>query len=326
MSFLQTITPINLLEEKEAFLLDQTKNPLFLYKDEIPEKKLNTYGVPQKAYLDLAKAILEKTYFGRNEQDLYMTKGRKLTQSDVEKKVRGFLQLHKIEDRFNIIWSSSFVSRTTITSDTIKLRLPVDFRQEGLMGMLYHEIGTHALRRINYEQQPWYKKKKKYGFSKYLKTEEGIASLHSLLPHSYPSAFVAAIRYLAVHAASSGSFLDTWNAVAPYVEDPHRRWTIVFRQKRGVQDTSQPGGYTKDLVYFEGMVDVWNWLSTQNFALADLYYGKMALEDVPKAVQLNPEFDPILPSFFTHDFVNYRKRMLEIGEYNMFAQCASTAL
>ncbi len=320
MSFLQTITPINLLEEKEKFLKDPTTNPKFLYKEEILESKLSEYGVPQKKYLDLAKAILEKTYFGRNEQDLYMTKGKKLSKEEVEHRIISFLKLHKLESRFEIVWSNSFVSRTTINSDTIKLRLPAEFRQEDLLGMLYHEVGTHALRRINYEQQPWYRKKKRFGFSSYLKTEEGLASLHSLVPHSYKSAFVSAIRYLAVQTASQGSFADTWRALEPYIEDPDRRWTTVFRQKRGMRDTSQPGGYTKDLVYFEGLVDVWKWLKKENFSLTNVYYGKLSLTDVEKAVALNPEFDPLLPSFYTSDFKMYHKNMLEIGEYNLLEQ------
>lgn len=320
MSFLQTITPINLLEEKEKFLANPTKDPQFLYKETIVNEKLQTYGVPQKKYLELAEAILEKTYFGRNEQDLYMTKGKLLTKEETEARILSFLKMHKLEDRYSLVWSSSFVTRTTINSTTIKLRLPAQFRQEDLLGMLYHEIGTHALRRINYEQQPWFKKKKRYGFSDYLQTEEGIATLHSLIPHSYKSAFISAIRYLAAHAATQSSFVETWNILSPYVQDPERRWTIVFRQKRGLRDTSKPGGYTKDLVYFEGMVEVWNWLYSQNFALADLYYGKLALQDIPKAVRMNPEFDPILPSFYTHNFQNYRKHMLEIGEYNMLNQ------
>jgi hypothetical protein len=320
MSFLQSITPLNLLEEKETFLANTKYNPQFLYKEEINEKKLTKYGAPSEKYIALAREILTKTYFGRNEQDLYMTKGKQLTQAEVEAKILSFLKMHKLDERYKLTWSSSFVSRTTIDSDTIKLRLPADFRREGLLGMLYHEVGTHAIRRINYEQQPWFKKKKRYGFSSYLKTEEGIASLHSLIPHSYKSAFVSAIRYLAVDTANKGSFAETWQALEPYVEDPERRWTIVFRQKRGLSDTSQPGGYTKDLVYFEGMVDVWKWLYSQNFAIADLYYGKLALEDVTKAVEMHPEFDPLLPSFYTHDFQNYRKQMLEIGEYNLFNQ------
>ncbi len=320
MSFLQAITPINLLSEKEHFFSDQTYNPRFLYHEEVLPKKLLEHGLPKPNYLALAQEILKKTYFGRNEQDLYLNEGRALSQDEVDTKIKAFLALHKIEDRYQVVWSSSFVSRTTITSDTIKLRLPIDFRTEGLLGMLYHEVGTHALRRINYEQQPWFKKKKKYGFSDYLKTEEGIATLHALIPHSLKSAYVSALRYVAVDFAQKHTFAETWAALAPYIQDYERRWAVVLRQKRGVTDTSKPGGFTKDLVYFEGMVDVWQWLNQRQFSLTDLYYGKIALQDVPQAVALNPDFEPLLPSFFSHDYANYVAQMKEIGEYNMLDQ------
>ncbi len=320
MSFLQSLTPINLLSEKEHFFADQTYDPHFLYNEEFLPKKLLEHGLPKPNYLELAHEIIKKTYFGRNEEDLYHNEGRNLTKEEVDQKVKAFLALHGIEDRYQVVWSSSYMSRTTITSDTIKLRLPVEFRIEGLLGMLYHEVGTHALRRINYEQQPWFKKKKRYGFTDYLKTEEGIATLHALVPHSLKSAYVSALRYVAVDIAQKSSFAETWAALTPFIQDTERRWAVVLRQKRGISDTSQPGGYTKDLVYFEGMVDVWKWLHQRQYSLHDIYYGKIALQDVTQAVALNPNFEPLLPSFYTHDYDNYAKKMEEIGTFNLLDQ------
>lgn len=317
MSFLSNLIPINLLEEKEKFLNDHKYNPQFVYDEPIDHKKLSQYGAPKQPYLDLAKAILEKSYFGRNELDLFMMEGKELNQQEVTDKTRTFLEMHGLSERFAIVWSSSFVSRATINEDTVKYRLPVDYRKEGLIGALYHEIGTHALRRINYEQQPWFKKKKKYGFADYLRTEEGLASLHSLLPHSFKSAYISAIRYLAVNVAQSASFAEVWHSLDQYVEDIERRWMITIRQKRGLEDTSQPGGYTKDLVYFEGLVDVWQWLTKNNYDLETLYFGKLAAEDIDKARELNPIFQPLLPVFF-QEKDKYIQAVSEIGEYNEF--------
>ena len=208
MSFLTSIIPTNLNEEKEKFFADQTYNPQFSYKEKINQKKLNQYKKPTKKYLDIAEKILKKAYFGRNEQELTMMEGLVVSQKDVEKTIHTFLQMHGLQKRFKIIWSSSFVARTSITADTIKLKLPANFRKEGLLGMLYHEVGTHALRRMNYEKQPWFKKKNKFGFSEYLKTEEGLATLHALIPHSYKSAFNSALRYKAVSVAQEKSFVE----------------------------------------------------------------------------------------------------------------------
>jgi len=316
MSLIAKLTPINLLEEKAKFMADHNYNPQFIYDEVVEEEKLTQYGLPQQEYVALAQEIVDKAYFHRNEQDLLMMKGRNMTQEEVTKKVKFFLKMHGLEDRFEVVWSSSFIPRTAINADTIKLKLPVRFRKEDLLGMLYHEIGTHAIRRVNYEQQPWYRRKKKYGFASYLKTEEGLAILHSLIPHTFKLAYIPAIRYLATNFSQSHSFSETFRFLNKYIEDFERCWTATFRQKRGLEDTSRPGGFTKDLVYFAGLIEAWQYLKEHDFDITKLYFGKMAAGDVEKAVEINPEFTPLLPSFFTIDQDEYKKKLQEIGKEN----------
>lgn len=317
MTLLQKLTPSNLLEEKEKFLSDNSYNPQFIYPEEVAEEKLYKYGHPKKDYLELAQEILDKAFFHRNEADLLMLEGPEISHDEVNEKIQSFLEMHELEKRYKVIWSSSFVSRASIKKDTIKLCNNFSFRKDDLIGMLYHEIGTHALRRINYEQQPWYKKKKKFGFAEYLKTEEGLASLHSLLPKSYKSAYKSAIRYLVVDFASKHSFAETWEFLTPYVSDIETRWMVTLRQKRGIKDTSQSiSGYTKDLVYFEGLVKTARWLQKNNYDLPGLYLGKLATEDVKRAKEMNPGFEPKLPSFYTLDRVEYEAEIEEIIREN----------
>jgi hypothetical protein len=320
MSLLTLLTPQNLFEERRKFFADPELNPQFIYEDDIPEDELAIYGVPQRRYIKLAEKIVKKAFSDQSEAELDEARGRELTKEEVTKKINLFLKRHGLEKRFGIIWSSSFVARTSINSTTIKLRLPVQFREEDLLGMLYHEIGTHGIRRINYEQQPWFKKKSKYGFSSYLKTEEGLAILHSLLPLSNQSAYSSALRYLAVAKAQEDTFVNTYQFLNQYIKDPDRCWTATFRQKRGLSDTGLPGGYTKDLVYFEGMVDVWHFLKDHEFMIDDLLLGKLAMEDMEKAKEMNPEFKPLLPSFYVTNKEKYQKEMLKIGQVNMLDQ------
>lgn len=316
MSLLQKLTPLNLQEEKEKFMSDQTYNPQFIYSEDFSQKKLEKYGLPQQEYIELAKDIVDRSYFGRNEQDLLMMEGKLLTKKQVTERVEEFLRMHSLEDKISIIWSHSFVSRTTINSESIKMKLPPDYRKEGLIGMLYHEIGTHALRRVNYEQQPWFRRKKKYGFRSYLSTEEGLASLHSLIPKSFKLAHSPALRYITVQYNLEHSFAELWNFLGNYVQDFERRWMICVRQKRGITDTSRPGGFTKDLVYFQGLVDVFRWLKEHQYKLDHIYYGKMAMEDVKKAVEMNPNFLPALPSFYKLDTSQYASDIEKIGQEN----------
>ena len=43
-----------------------------------------------------------------------------------------------------------------------------------------HEIGTHFIRKYNEKHQKWFKDRKKFKVSPYLKTEEGLAAINQL--------------------------------------------------------------------------------------------------------------------------------------------------
>src|SRR5258708_4839203 len=104
MSWLHQITPINLQEEKQKFFADPSYNPQFLYEAEVAEETLYKYGMPKKKYVELAQEILDKTYFGRNEQDLLMMEGQRISQEEVTAKFVEFLEMHKIEKKYQITW------------------------------------------------------------------------------------------------------------------------------------------------------------------------------------------------------------------------------
>lgn len=316
MSLIKDLIPTNLQQEKERFLANPKSNPQFNYHRDFFENELTQYGQPKAENLEVAQQIVDQAYQDKVDSDLYAHRGPLLSQNDLTNKIKTFLEMHHLADRYKLVFSSSFVTRTSITPDTIKLRTPLSFTQEGLMGMLYHEIGTHALRRINYEQQPWFKRKKKFGFSEYLFTEEGLATIHTLLPQVNSLAFSPALKYLTVQIAQTSSFAETWQFLTPYIDNLEKRWQIVYRQKRGLTDTSKPGGFTKDICYFGGLIEVFNWLMDHNLDPTQLYYGKLALEDVPKAVNLYPEYQPILPSFWLLDPQAYAEGVYQIGKAN----------
>lgn len=319
MKLVDDLSPLNLLTEKQRFFADPNHNPQFTYVRDFTCNELQTFGLPEESILHLARAILEKAYFHTSEIELFALEGKQLTQQEVTEQTVEYLRMYHLDKRYEISWSASYTPRTSIGSHRIGFRLPCDFRQEGFMGMLHHEIGTHALRTINYEQQPWYKQKSKFGFSSYLLTEEGLAVLHAQTAHTNQHLYIGALRYLAVWHAQRGSFLDVWNAIAPYVDSLERRWTICVRVKRGLTDTSQLGGFTKDLVYLAGPLMIFDWLEKHNFDITPLYYGKIAAVDVDKALKLNPQFQPLLPRFFSENRAKYAAAIHQIAVANMFA-------
>ncbi|MDY6769446.1 MAG: hypothetical protein SVU88_00570, partial [Candidatus Nanohaloarchaea archaeon] len=50
----------------------------------------------------------------------------------------------------------------------------------------------------------------------------------------------------------------------------------AYRVKRGLQDTSRPGGFIKDHIYFQG----YRRLEQEPGLAADLYAGKLGFDDV----------------------------------------------
>lgn len=318
MSLVKKLTPINLQEEKAKFLADQSYEPQFVYAEEIDDSMLNRYGKIDQKILDIAEKIINKAFAHRNQKDLRMIEGPIVSQDEVEEQIKNYLKLHGLEKRFKTSWSQSYIARTTITSNLVKMRLPSTYRRNELWGMMYHEIGTHALRRINYEKQQWYKKKNKYGFSNYLKTEEGLASLHSLIPKNVKLAHAAALKYYFAETASSSSFSELFGFVNKYIQNFDSAWAFCVRMKRGIKDTSKSGFNSKSLVYLGGMVEVWQWLNNNNFDFKPLYFGKISCVDAKKAVDLNPNFKPILPKFIRVSNVDYPKIISEIGKQNYF--------
>lgn len=319
MGLITDLHPVNYQEEKQRFLADPTFDPQFRYVRRFSTDELTSYGFPTDEYLTLAQKILDAIVAHVSPAEIQQLRGEVLNPDTVTTAFENFLTAHGLEGQFQIVWSTEFVSRAAVRTDrTIKLRLPNSIREHDLEGLIYHELGTHVLRQVNYQQQPWYRRKKRHGFSPYLKTEEGLGAIHAALPKTGFSdqTLKNVVNYLAIQKAQEGSFLDVWQFVSQYFTDPDTAFTISFKQKRGLPDTSRPGGFTKDLVYFEGFADTSRFLVRHDFPIEQLYFGKLAWQDIDRAVQLNPDFKPLLPSFYTQDPAYYRQRVTDIAKLN----------
>lgn len=105
--------------------------------------------------------------------------------------------------------------------------------------------GTHYLRGVNNARQPWRNAEGRlqYGLRPANPTEEGLASLHSVLFRKHPFLWRAALLYYTIHRAAAMSFRQLFQDLARYVQDANVRWEYCVRAKRGQTDTSQPGGH-----------------------------------------------------------------------------------
>lgn len=105
--------------------------------------------------------------------------------------------------------------------------------------------GTHYFRGINNCHQPWSSSvgRKKHNLKPLNPTEEGLASIHSVLFRKDPTLWRAALLYYTVYQASHMSFSQLFHDLGRFVQDPNTRWDYCVRAKRGQTDTAQPGHY-----------------------------------------------------------------------------------
>ncbi|XP_060226978.1 putative tyrosine carboxypeptidase MATCAP2 isoform X3 [Meriones unguiculatus] len=189
-------------------------------------------------------------------------------------------------------------------------------REHWLEGMLRHEIGTHYFRGMNNLQQPWnnWLGRKKHELKPNNPTEEGLASIHSVLFRKDPFLWRAALLYYTVYQASQMSFCELFKDIGKFVKDPNTRWDYCVRAKRGLTDTSQPGCFSKDQVYLDGILQILRFRESIDFHLLTAL-GKVSYEDVERLKGLAVTENMRVPHFLL-DHSRYREHLEKIMEVN----------
>jgi hypothetical protein len=152
-----------------------------------------------------------------------------------------------------------------------------------------HEIGVHYLRNFNARKSGI--KLFENGTANYIATEEGLAVYTEELKGVLSKAqmFVYAGRVIATYLALKKSFHEIFKELQSYGFSDKTAFQITQRAKRNLSDTSQPGGFTKDYVYFDGYHKVKEF--AKHGDIRELMCGKIKIEDLDTVRayrQLNP--------------------------------------
>ncbi|XP_067112226.1 putative tyrosine carboxypeptidase MATCAP2 isoform X2 [Osmerus mordax] len=215
--------------------------------------------------------------------------------------------------------TDDLLSRASMTVVNSRPTLTINIstaREHWLEGMLRHEIGTHYFRGINNSQQPWSTSlgRKKFCLKPLNPTEEGLASIHSVLYRKDPTLWRAALLYYTVYQASTMSFSQLFSNLGRFVLDPGTRWDYCVRAKRGQTDTSQPGCFSKDQVYLDGILKILRHREKIDFPLL-MALGKVSFEDVDRLKFLGQTEHVRIPHFL-QDQVSYAEQLEKIMEVN----------
>lgn len=315
---LKDLLPTNLQTEKEKFFAKGGDyNPQFQYQKKIPLSGLAYYGKARWKYSRLAKKIVNQA----QKEQLFL-KDQKLNsnldQKNTQKAIINYLNDYSLADKYQVVFNERFTSRFAVNfrENIIKIRLPINFSEKSLANTLNHELGTHVLRQENYLKQPWYHHKKYFGFTNHLRTEEGLAVIHQYLNNEQQLVYKTALSYLGCQLASRADFKTVYQFFYQYLENSQKAWSQALKNKRGLEDTGLAGGFGKSLVYLEGFAQVLQYLRRHHYDPSLLYYGKLAIKDIKKAQKMNPQYQLILPKFYTDNPVAYQKKVANIGKRN----------
>ncbi|KAM9838595.1 putative tyrosine carboxypeptidase MATCAP2 [Aulostomus maculatus] len=322
LCILAAIKPSNVERERAKFFKsDFSYNPQFEYSNPVPPAVLARHNNASDRFLTQAVHIMELALqrYGSYEKFEQVTGGNLLTKSRIWHNVKKYMEKEGCMGEIVVQVTDDLLSRASMTVVNSRPTLTINIstaREHWLEGMLRHEIGTHYFRSINNCHQAWSSStgRKKHNLKPLNPTEEGLASIHSVLFRRDPTLWRAALLYYTVYQASHMSFSQLFHNLGRFVQDPNTRWDYCVRAKRGQSDTAQPGCFSKDQVYLDGILKILRYRDKINFPLL-MALGKVSFEDVDRLKAL-AQMENIRIPHFMQDQARYGEQLRKIMAVN----------
>lgn len=322
LCILSAIKPSNVEKEKEKFFKSDFRyNPQFEYSNPVSQLVLERHNNASDRFLTQAVRIMELTLerYGSYEKFEQVTGGNLLSKSRIWHNVKKYMEKEGCMGEIVVQVTDDLLSRASMTVVNSRPTLTINIstaREHWLEGMLRHEIGTHYFRGINNWHQPWSSSlgRKKHNLKPLNPTEEGLASIHSVLLRKDPTLWRAAMLYYTVYQASHMSFSQLFHSLGCFVQDPNTRWDYCVRAKRGQTDTAQPGCFSKDQVYLDGILKILRYRDKIDFPLL-MALGKVSFEDVDR-LKAAAHMENVRIPHFMQDQVRYAEQLTKIMAIN----------
>ncbi|MDD4251070.1 MAG: DUF1704 domain-containing protein [Candidatus ainarchaeum sp.] len=278
-----------LCENKILDILESIELVKSIGTSNFDENSKQFYGSVDNKLLKLAKEQVEK--------EILPLKSEKVSFDTAITMIKNFLKNKKLNYKMEFRESAGSMFAVNSREGILYINKDLVFNKDLVKRFIAHEIETHIYRYENGFSQPY--SMFSQGTSKnMLETEEGLAVNVELLKglEVDNSLKQYAGRVLAIHYASKESFFQTFLKLKEFFSEEDA-FTLTLRAKRGTFKTSEPGAFTKDMLYYRGMFLVQDFL--KNHPIEDLYYGKYSVSDIHLVKGVDglkkPKFLPDLP-------------------------------
>jgi hypothetical protein len=231
------------------------------------------YGLKfKKSYLK--QAIIDASI------DLDFTKKEILSAKQTAQIIKKYLNKYS-QSKWKVMTTTKndFYIQVRFKKNLIKISESINWDFTDIDSTLAHEIDGHVVRAINAASQQDTRFCETFPF--YIKTEEGLASF--LGDYCSPNGKISlkhhAIKYLAGYFALNNSFRETYKLFQDYGFSRELAFQRTLRLKKGLTDTSLPGCNAREAMYYEGMLEVKNFID-KGGDMYKLFSAKAGLEDI----------------------------------------------
>lgn len=242
-------------------------------QERFTEMSAKLYGKPSEQDYQNCIEVLEKHKEEKSEKKTkyYSTEEVKEKFEEVFKKYG--LTNWKVKTKENMV-----AACVAGKNNRLFIREDVKFSEERIQSLIIHEIETHIITAENGKLQPYEIFNR--GLAKYLETQEGMAMYNVATQMKIPfeQNYKAHGHVISIYSALTKSFKEVFATIKKYGLSDEDAFRSALKAKRGIADTSKPGAFTKDYIYYKGYHQVKNYL--EHGKLSDLYIGKMNVKDV----------------------------------------------
>ncbi len=336
IKLLYHLRPINLEEEREKFLENPNKNPEFQYpelkfnsidlvnelnkietdnttagllfedkKQEISQKIELLESINEERFTEISKILFKSP----NNEEVKKVEEllRKISYKEEEKiysSEDAKEKFEKVFDKYNLknwevkIKENMVADCVAGKNNKLFINAGISFSRERIESLIVHEIETHILTAENGKKQPFELFNR--GFANYLITQEGMAMYNVEKQRKIPfeNNYKALANVLAIHTGLNSSFIDIFKKLIGFNIPKEQAFRSALKAKRGFQDTSKKGAFTKDYLYYKGYKEIKKFVENGG-NIKDLYIGKINLNDLDKIKKIKGVIEPeILPKWF----------------------------
>ena len=261
----------------------------------------NIYGTPKSKLRDGQTTPIQLS----KRFESIMLNQKKVGQEQLDKKSMDVLEIkNKIEEKVHKFFGSespevlivdSISAKATASSRKIRLRKNAIFTERDVAQLFNHEAMVHVATTLNGRNQ--HKMKILGGnYGSITKTQEGLAVFSEFITGSIDIKRMYRImdRVKAIQMAIDGAdFIEIYR----YFLDRNKLKTEAFENARRIfRGGVLSGGYpfTKDMVYFDGLIRVYNFIRAaiskgRPDVLKLLFSGKIDLDDIPIILEMDKE-------------------------------------